>query len=194
MSVHCVCLYVCALLTPSCWQYCVCACMYARVYICVCACVNLDISAGSCRNATADCPFSKQCTCPYYVSASPPFFPTLHCTPLNEYIFVLQFGGARSSYDLPLFAFSFTQVSFGCPCYVRPLSFFLSSSPVLSRCAIISRNATRCLLRLGHSEIHIIDVCICVYVHRELLSNYAKHELCPPFTCVCVRSCVCVCV
>lgn len=171
MSVRCVCVCLCALLTPSCWQYCVCACMYARVYICVCACVYLDISAGSCRNATADCPFSKQCTCPYYVSASPPSFSLchpsflhLHYTPLNEYIFVLQFGGARSSYDLPLFAFSFTQVSFGCPCYVRPLSFFLSSSPVLSRCAIISRNATRCLLRLGHSEIHIIDVCICMCV------------------------------
>lgn len=126
----------------------------------------------------------------------PPFLPcSLHCTPLNEYIFVLQFGGARSSYDLPLFAFSFTQVSFGCPCYVRPLSFSLSSSPALSRCAIIGRNATRCLLRLGHSEIHIIDVCMCVYVHTELLSNYAKHELCLSLTCVCVHTfgCVCVC-
>lgn len=148
-----------------------CVRMYVRLGVYVCVRVYLDISAGSCRKATADCPFSKQCTCPYYVSASPPSFSLclpsflhLHCTPLNEYIFVLQFGGARSSYDLPLFAFSFTQVSFGCPCYVRPLSFFLSSSPVLSRCAIISRNATRCLLRLGHSEIHIIDVCICVYV------------------------------
>lgn len=61
----CVC--VCALLTPS-WHVRMPGCIY------VCVCVYLDISAGSCRNATADCPFSKQCTCPYYVSASPPSF------------------------------------------------------------------------------------------------------------------------
>lgn len=67
-----LCVCVCALLTPSCWQHCVCICMYAWVSMCVR--VYLDISAGSCRNATADCPFSKQCTCPYYVSASPPSF------------------------------------------------------------------------------------------------------------------------
>lgn len=168
--------------------------MWVNVCLCVCVCVYLDISAGSCRNATADCPFSKQCTCPYYVSASPPSFslclpsilPVLHTL---EWIHICTAIWRRT---LLLWFASFCVLIYTSKFWVPLLRATLSSSPALSRWAIISRNATRCLLRLGHTEIHIIDVCMCVYIHTELLSNYAKHELCPLFTCVCVLVCVCV--